>query len=113
MPKKRRQTRHLPAFILLALAQEPRHGGAIHDALLQRLTGLKLDTGAVYRALKALEDEGELSAVWDASIPGPARKIYRLTAKGWDRLDAWKADIENRRKILGDFLADYATLARP
>ncbi|EFL50340.1 transcriptional regulator, PadR-like family [Solidesulfovibrio fructosivorans JJ]] len=113
LEKKRRQTRHLPAFILLVLAQEPRHGGAIHDALVKRLPGLKIDTGAIYRALKTLEADGELSSVWDASTPGPARKIYHMTAKGWDRLDSWKSEIENRRAILGDFLAAYAGLSRP
>jgi DNA-binding PadR family transcriptional regulator len=114
MPEKqRRQTRHLPAFILLVLAEEPRHGGGIHEALSQRLPALKLDTGAVYRSLKALEAEGELSSSWDTSSPGPARKIYHMTAKGWDRLDSWKTEIEHRREILNSFLAAYAGLPRP
>ena len=114
MPEKqRRQTRHLPAFILLVLAQQPRHGGAIHEALIQRLPALKLDTGAVYRSLKALEAAGELSSAWDTSPPGPARKIYHMTAKGWDRLDSWKIEIEARREILSHFLAAYASLPRP
>lgn len=113
LQKKRRQTRHLPAFILLALAQEPRHGGAIHDALASRLPGLKIDTGAIYRALKALEAEGAVSFVWDASASGPARKIYHMTDKGWQSLASWKEEIENRREILSDFLAAYARLSRP
>jgi len=113
LKKKRRQSRHLPAFILLALAEEPRYGGAIHEVLIQRLPTLNLDTGAIYRALKVLETEGELSSTWDASTPGPARKIYRMTTKGWDRLDSWRSDIENRREILSSFLAAYAKLSRP
>lgn len=112
-PAKRRQSRHLPAFILLVLAEQPRHGGAIHEALLERLPGLKVDTGAIYRTLKSLETEDELSAAWDTSAPGPARKIYRLTAKGWDRLAAWKDDIEHRREMLARFLSAFARLDHP
>ena len=111
--KHNRQTRHLPAFILLVLAEESRHGGAVHGALLDRLPGLTVDTGAIYRVLKTLESEGELSAVWDTSTPGPARKVYSLTSKGWERLDAWKDDIEYRREILSHFLAAYGKLSRP
>ena len=113
LKKQHRQTRHLPAFILLVLAEEPLHGGAIHEALNQRLPSLSLDTGAIYRALKALEAEGELSSTWEATSPGPARKIYHMTAKGWDRLDFWKSEIENRREILTNFLERYANLTRP
>lgn len=114
MPEKqRRQTRHLPAFILLVLAEKSRHGGAVHGALLERLPGLKVDTGAIYRVLKTLESEGELSSVWDTSIPGPARKVYSLTPKGRQRLDAWKDEIEYRREILGQFLSAYDKLSRP
>jgi len=112
-PKQRRQTRHLPAFILLVLAQQPRHGGAVHGALLERLPGLKVDTGAIYRVLKTLEADGELSSVWDTSVPGPARKVYSLTPKGWQRLASWKDEIEYRREMLDQFLAAYDTLPRP
>lgn len=113
MPKQRRQTRHLPAFILLVLAEEPLHGGAIHSVLLDRLPGFKADTGAIYRALQGLEAEGELSAAWDTDKRGPARKVYSLTAHGRERLAAWKDDIERRRKVLGAFLEAYARLPRP
>lgn len=114
MPQKQcRQTRHLPAFILLAVAGEPLHGGALHTVLLERLPGLKPDTGAVYRTLKALEAEGELSSVWDTSGPGPARKIYSLTPLGWDRLAAWKDEIKHRLGLLQGFLSSYDQLSPP
>jgi DNA-binding PadR family transcriptional regulator len=109
-PKQRRQTRHLPAFVLLALAQAPRHGGALHAALQERLPGLKVDTAAVYRTLQALEAEGELAAAWDTSIPGPARKVYSLTPLGRQRLAAWRDDIKMRLDLLTQFLDAYDRL---
>jgi Predicted transcriptional regulators len=111
MPQKhRRQTRHLPAFVLLALAQAPSHGGAIHAALQERLSGLKVDTAAVYRTLQALEAEGELAAAWDTTVPGPARKVYSITPLGRQRLAAWRDDIQMRRDMLTQFLAAYDRL---
>ena len=109
-PKQRRQTRHLPAFVLLALAQGPSHGGAIHSALQERLPGLKVDTAAVYRTLQTLEAEGELSAAWDTAAPGPARKVYSITRAGRLRLDAWREDILHRLEALRGFLDDYDKL---
>ncbi|MDR3641982.1 MAG: PadR family transcriptional regulator [Humidesulfovibrio sp.] len=114
MPQKQcRQTRHLPAFILLVVAEAPLHGGGIHTALMERLPGLKPDTGAIYRTLQALEAEGELSFAWDTSNPGPARKVYRLTPKGWERLAVWKGEIEHRLSLLQGFLSAYDRLSHP
>jgi DNA-binding PadR family transcriptional regulator len=114
MPKRaKRQYRHISAFILLCLARQSMHGGAIHAALLARMPGLKIDTGAVYRTLQSLEAEGQVVAVWDTSRPGPARKVYTLTAEGLAKLEVWKQDIEHRLGILEQFLSDYRALDLP
>jgi len=109
----RRQGRHLPAFILLVLAEEPVHGAAVHDQLLKCIAGFKPDTGAVYRTLKTLEADGEVVSVWDTEGTGPARKVYRLTPAGWARLRAWRRDIEYRAEMLRQFLAACDELSWP
>jgi len=83
-PKKTKSCRHLPAFLLLA----PGHGrGAALFARMHALLPLSgVDTGAVYRTLNALEAQSEVAGSWDTNVPGPARKIYRLTDAGWERL---------------------------
>jgi DNA-binding PadR family transcriptional regulator len=111
--KMRQQSRHLPAFILLHLAFGPSHGGALRTELNTRLPGLNADSGAVYRALLQMEKEGEVESKWDASRPGPARRIYSITAAGFSKLGTWKDDIERRCAILGHFLKTYAKLPRP
>jgi PadR family transcriptional regulator len=109
VPRSEKRTyRHLPAFVLLVLTDGPLHGGAIHAALLMRMREFKADTGAVYRTLQRLEKDGEVRAEWDTSIPGPARRIYRLTPAGWHKLDVWKDDIEHRIANLQYFLDAYA-----
>lgn len=113
MPGDEKRTyRHLPAFVLLVLADHPLHGGAVHAALLERLPGFKADTGAVYRTLQRLEKDGEAAAEWDTSSRGPARRVYRLTPAGWRKLEVWKADIEHRVANLRYFLDAYAEAQR-
>ena len=49
----------------------------------------KTDLSQIYRALEALEGDGCVRASSVPSARGPARKVYRLTAKGRRRLAAW------------------------
>jgi len=104
MPATHRHARHLPAFILLALAEGPMHGHAIRAALHERIADFKGDPGAIYRTLQALEAAGEVSARWDTGGRGPARKVYTLTRTGWNRLGFWEEDIRRRLGFLQSFL---------
>ncbi len=113
MTSKRRQSRHLPAFILLLLAENPMHGGALQSALKARLPALKADSAAVYRTLQQLEKEGEVLSEWDTSGSGPAIRIYRLTPAGWQKLEFWLEDIKQRMENLQYFVTAYARLAKP
>ncbi|HET9552523.1 MAG TPA: helix-turn-helix transcriptional regulator [Anaeromyxobacteraceae bacterium] len=108
----RPQSRHLPAFILLALAEEPLHGGAILTALSDRIPRLAPDSAAVYRTLQQCEEDGEVVSEWDTSARGPARKRYRLTKAGWKKLDAWREDIEARAAALNYFLQTYEAIRK-
>jgi DNA-binding PadR family transcriptional regulator len=111
MPAKPgRQHRHLPAFILLTLAHESRHGGAIHTALSQRLEGFNTDSGAIYRTLRALEEQGAIASTWDTPRTGPARKVYQITPAGWIQLQALAEDIRYRLGLLQTFLTSYEDL---
>ena len=107
MPSSSRQSRHLPAFILLALTEGPLHGHAIRSALQETLPGYKADPGATYRTLQALEEAGDVTFHWDTNSRGPARKVYALAPSGWEHLDQWKTDIEKRLAFLQIFLDRY------
>ncbi len=92
--------RHLEKFVqpavLSLLAEEPLHG----YLLLQRLGRMPMfkghvpDSTGVYRFLKAMEDRGLVVATWDLSESGPAKKQFRLTAKGRRCLETWVATLE-------------------
>lgn len=110
--RKKQEYRHLPAFILLVLTNGSAHGGAVHSALSKMLPNYKADTGAVYRTLLEMEQNGEIQFEWDTPASGPARKVYHLTQLGWDKLDSWKMDIEERLEYLNIFLNTYNQLKK-
>jgi PadR family transcriptional regulator PadR len=107
MAATNRQSRHLPAFILLSLMEGPLHGHAIRAALVERFPGYKADPGATYRTLQSLEEAGEVAFHWDTDSRGPARKVYTLTPLGWERLEFWRSDIERRLASLQIFLDHF------
>ncbi|AKB77034.1 Transcriptional regulator, PadR family [Methanosarcina horonobensis HB-1 = JCM 15518] len=102
--------RHTPAFILLFLAQKPAYGALLFKRLDEEMPFNLIDTPALYRALNGLEKEGAIEAYWDTSEPGPAKKWYRITLKGMERLSELKQDIEKRRQDLDFFLETYEKL---
>jgi DNA-binding PadR family transcriptional regulator len=107
-----RNSRHLPAFLLLALADGPVHGHAIRAALNERMPDFNVDSAAVYRTLNALEGAGEVTFQWDTESRGPARKVYQLTPTGWARLAFWEEDIRRRLGVLQTFLENAERVRR-
>lgn len=110
--KKYVKHRHLPAFILLTLAEGSAHGGAIYASLMKWIPNFKSDTGAIYRTLQQLEADDAVISAWDTTNSGPARKIYSITDVGWMQLDYWRQDIEERTAALKYFLDTYSALKR-
>jgi PadR family transcriptional regulator PadR len=79
---------HLDALLLAALADGPRHGYAVKEALREGSGGrFDLPTGTVYPALHRLERAGLISGSWSV-VDGRRRRTYRLTAAGERRLHA-------------------------
>jgi PadR family transcriptional regulator, regulatory protein PadR len=63
-----------------------------------------IDTPALYRALNTLGKGEAIEAYWDTSEPGPARKRYRITPKGMEKLEEFNKDIEKRKQDMDFFL---------
>lgn len=85
------QRASLQLLVLSTLATAPRHGYGIAQVLVS--AGLQpIKGGQLYPALVRLEDEGAIEAQWEESGPGPARKVYHLTAAGRARLEQLHAE---------------------
>jgi len=73
---------HLDALLLATLAEGPRHGYAIKEALRVGSGGrFDLPTGTVYPALHRLERAGLIRGSW-STVNGRRRRSYELTAGG-------------------------------
>ena len=98
--------RHAPAFILLMLAQGPKHGLGILNAMNDLVKGNRLDTAVIYRVLKQLEASGDIQSEWADSVAGPKKKVYHITDTGMQSLVGHRKEIEQTIKRLNMFI-DY------
>jgi DNA-binding PadR family transcriptional regulator len=89
---------HLSYQVLLALADDNRHGYGIIKEVYARTDGeIDLETGTLYTALRRLKDEGLIDIVAPDERPegeDDRRRVYRLTPIGTEVLRA-----ESRRLI--------------
>lgn len=107
--------------VLAMLVKEPSHGYEL-QVRLQALLGQgapALNAGQIYVTLGRLERAG-LVGVVDTTQggSGPERKVYRLTAAGHERVQAWVDAVSWPRPNLAEFhlkviLAAGARLADP
>ena len=72
--------------ILVALADDDRHGYAIMQAVAERTGGtLKLSAGTLYRSIQRMLEQGLISEVRQRPAPkddDERRRYYRITAFG-------------------------------
>jgi DNA-binding PadR family transcriptional regulator len=92
--------------VLLLLSRGPTHGYELLERLPDLLGEDRVDVGNVYRALRALEEDGLVESEWQADLPGPAKRTYTLTAEGRAALDGWIDSLESLREKLGNFIDD-------
>lgn len=99
-----------PAVMAALAAGEPLHGYVI----LQRLRGMAMfrdqgpDATGLYRLLHTMEQDGLVSAAWDVSARGPAKRRYALTADGRACLGRWVGTLRTYQAAIGDLLATAA-----
>lgn len=105
--KKRQTYRHTPAFILLFLMKSDLYGAALLNTMHKELPCYQTDSAVIYRSLQELEEEGAVESYWETDTAGPARKWYKITTKGKEKLGEFYEDIERRKRNLDYFLEQY------
>lgn len=84
-------------WILTTLAAGPQHGYAILRGVSDASHGgVALKTATLYATLDRLEALGQVEISGAEVVDGRARRYYRLTAAGNDRLADEAADLERR-----------------
>ncbi len=87
----------LPFSILMALSLKPRHGYEIMKQVKEdSLNKINLGPGSLYTAIKQLSEEGLIEELPESDY---RRRYYRLTKKGWQRLNAELAYFDNTVKL--------------
>jgi len=83
--------RFLLPSIMLLLAEEPSHGYVLLEKLVEMgVAEARLPLPMIYRALHYLEiKKMAVSSMVKTGGRGPAKKVFRLTDKGWKELAAW------------------------
>ena len=100
----------LDVLLLKILTLEPLHGWAISGRLKQVSGGvLQVSEGSLYPALHKLEQEGWITARWQATETRKRAKFYSLTARGrkvlaretaqWDRLSSAVSQVLRLKEV--------------
>jgi PadR family transcriptional regulator PadR len=100
MPQPSREL--LTAWLLLLLDRQASHGYELRRQL--EAHGVPAESGAMYRALRKLDEEGFTASSWAQSAAGPRRRHYELTAKGRRELTQLVEAITVKRNVQSAFL---------
>jgi PadR family transcriptional regulator PadR len=76
----------------------------------EALTDAEIERAALYRALRHLETNGNLKSEWNVESTGPARRVYRLTAKGEKHLQEWATVLDHVSKSMTRFVKETRAL---
>jgi PadR family transcriptional regulator len=104
--------RFVEPVVLLLLKKKGRSYG--YDLLMalqgNALTDAEIEGAALYRTLRQLERNGNVSSGWDLDHGGPARHVYRLTRKGERHLQEWATVLGHVSKSMGRFITEVKRL---
>ena len=80
-----------PEYALLGfLSQQPAHGYELHRRLVDELGQVwHVSLSQAYNILARLESQGLIIGATQPQVKLPARRLFRLTAAGRRRFDAW------------------------
>lgn len=93
--------------MLLLLRGRAMHGYELLDRVPELLGEERVDVGNLYRALRALEEDGIVRSEWNAELPGPAKRTYELTPAGTQLLDGWAGALRENQALVTEFLRRY------
>jgi PadR family transcriptional regulator PadR len=100
--------RFVEPVVLLLLKQKGRSYGYDLSAEVQKhaLTDAAIEGAALYRTLRQLEANANVASEWDTEKGGPARRVYRLTAKGRQHLQEWATVLEHVSMSMSRFVRE-------
>jgi DNA-binding PadR family transcriptional regulator len=106
--------RFVEPVVLLLLRQKGRACGYDLAPEMRKyaLTDAEIEKGALYRTLRHLEENGKVKSEWDINGGGPARRVYRLTARGERHLEEWAEVLEHLSRSMSRFVREVKASGR-
>jgi len=106
--------RFVEPTVLFLLSKKGRSYGYDLSGELQRhaLTDAEIERADLYRVLRQLEVNGNVTSEWEVEKGGPARRVYSLTDKGREHLDEWATVLGHLSRSMARFVRDVRELDR-
>jgi len=96
-----------PGVLLLLKQKGPSYGYDLCTQLQDHaLTDATIEKAALYRTLRQLETNGNVSSEWETNKSGPARRVYKISKQGEKHLEEWAAVLEHLSKSMAHFVRD-------
>ena len=100
-----------PVVLLLLKKKVCSYGYDLSGELQQHaLTDAQIERAALYRTLRNLEMNGNVKSGWETNQGGPARRVYKLTAKGERHLEEWASVLDHVSKSMAGFVKQVKAL---
>ncbi|GAA1031219.1 PadR family transcriptional regulator [Virgisporangium ochraceum] len=97
-------------FILTALAERPRHGYGVIQAVADLSDGrIRLRAGTLYAALDRLADGGLVTLDREEAVGGRLRRYYRLTEHGAAALAAEVSRLQTNAAVAAARIRSYGS----
>lgn len=107
---RKKHGRHIPAFLLLFLAEAPAYGASLLTRLQTELPYCFSDSAVVYRTLQEMEKNELVETSWEMRESGQPRKWYTITPKGKEALIKEAEDVRRRQANFEFFLNHFEAL---
>ncbi|HLH05994.1 MAG TPA: helix-turn-helix transcriptional regulator [Terriglobales bacterium] len=106
--------RFVEPVLLLMLQERGRSYGydLFGDLGKYAFTDAEIERAVLYRTLRRLEANGYVSSDWDITEPGPARRVYELTAAGKEHLSEWAQVLNNVSLSMARFVKRAARVSK-
>jgi DNA-binding PadR family transcriptional regulator len=93
-----------PALLMLLHEKGRSYGYELAEGIeAYALTDSQVDRSALYRTLRALEENGFVHSKWETESIGPARRVYSLTKPGREHLREWSQLMDRLGGALQEF----------
>jgi poly-beta-hydroxybutyrate-responsive repressor len=104
--------RFLEPVVLLLLRKKGRSYGydLFSEFREHALTDAAIERAALYRTLRQLELNRNVTSQWDVDKNGPARRLYSLTAEGQKHLQEWAAVLDHVSNSMARFVREARDL---